>query len=158
MNEDLFLVYIEKIGKNLMDWYEYEFIFSENPDIVWGQNWEQMCPCVCGDLRPDKSTYSVVKRLKTQIPLKCAQENSCFSTHEFSAGKRNTLAENSFMRYIIHEKELFNNAKRTKIHAKNAKISDIQRHDRQTARRSPDDFRIRAERRRHHLSSKTRIL
>lgn len=82
MNEDLFLVYIEKIGKNLMDWYEYEFIFSENPDIVWGQNWEQMCPCVCGDLRPDKSTYSVVKRLKTQIPLKCAQENSCFSMQD----------------------------------------------------------------------------
>lgn len=82
MDENLYLVYVERIGKNLMDWYEYEFIFSETPDIVWGQNWEQMCPCVCGDLRPDKSTYSIVKRLKTQIPLKCAQENSCFSMQD----------------------------------------------------------------------------
>ena len=32
--ENLYLVYIEPIGKNLLDWYEYEFIFSETPDIV----------------------------------------------------------------------------------------------------------------------------
>ena len=57
--ENLYLVYIEPIGKNLLDWYEYEFIFSETPDIV--------------------STYSLTKRLKTNIPLKVIQENSCFS-------------------------------------------------------------------------------
>ena len=34
-NENLYLVYIEPIGKNLLDWYEYEFIFSETPDIVF---------------------------------------------------------------------------------------------------------------------------
>lgn len=82
MNDEFFLVYVEPIGKNLMDYYEYEFIFSETPDIVWGQSWEQMCPSVCGDLRPDRSTYSLVKRLKTNIPLKSAQQNSCFSMQD----------------------------------------------------------------------------
>ena len=37
-NENLYLVYIEPIGKNLLDWYEYEFIFSETPDIVYPTN------------------------------------------------------------------------------------------------------------------------
>lgn len=87
MNEnESYLVYIEPIGKNLMDWYEYEFIFSETPDIVWGLNWEQTIPSICGDLRPDSSTYSYSKRLKTNIPLKVAQQNSCFSMQDVIDG------------------------------------------------------------------------
>ena len=77
--ENLYLVYIEPIGKNLLDWYEYEFIFSETPDIVWGNDWDCKLPLYCTNLRPEESTYSLTKRLKTNIPLKVIQENSCFS-------------------------------------------------------------------------------
>ena len=80
MNEqNLYLVYVEPIGKNLLDFYEYEFIFSETPEIVWGNDWDNMAPLYCGDLRPEPSTYSVTKRLKSNIPLKVIQNNSCFS-------------------------------------------------------------------------------
>ena len=87
-NENLYLVqvYIEPIGKNLLDWYEYEFIFSETPDIVWGNDWEQTCPSICNDLRPDQSTYSLVKHVTCETPLNLAQNNSCFSMQDVIDG------------------------------------------------------------------------
>lgn len=77
--ENLALVYVRPIGKNSNDFYEYEFFFSENPETVWGEDWNVICPSACNDLTPTSDMYSIVKRLKTIIPLQCAQENSCFS-------------------------------------------------------------------------------
>ena len=76
------LVYMNPIGKNSEEKYEYEFFFSETPDIVWGENWEIACPSICGDMKPDKSTYSVIRRAITDIPFLCAQQNSCFSMQD----------------------------------------------------------------------------
>ena len=77
--ENLSLVYVRPIGKNSNDFYEYEFFFSENPETVWGEDWNVICPSACSELTPTSDMYSMVKRLKTIIPLQCAQENSCFS-------------------------------------------------------------------------------
>ena len=57
-----FLKYFEGFFEDL---YEYEFYFSETPEIVWGEDWNVACPSACGDLKPDPSTYSVIKRLDT---------------------------------------------------------------------------------------------
>ena len=59
--------------------YEYEFFFSETPDIVWGEDWDNPCPAACENTLPDPETYSEVKTLKTNIPLLCIQNNVCFS-------------------------------------------------------------------------------
>ena len=83
MEEDnLYLIYVKPLGMNASEQYEYEFFFSETPDIVWGQDWNVACPSACGDLTPDENTYSVIKRLKTIIPFFCAQQNSCFSLQD----------------------------------------------------------------------------
>ena len=83
INEDnLKLVYVNPIGKNSSDYYEYEFFFSETPDIVWGQDWNVQSPSSCGDMRPDATTYNLIKRLRTDIPFGCAQNNSCFSLQD----------------------------------------------------------------------------
>lgn len=81
-NENLSLVYVRPLGKNISEQYEYEFFFSETPEIVWGQDWNVACPSACGDIAPDDSTYSVIKRLKTIIPFFCAQQNSCYSMQD----------------------------------------------------------------------------
>lgn len=74
-----YLIYINPIGKNSNDLYEYEFFFSETPDIVWGEDWDNPCPAACENTLPDPETYSEVKLLKTNIPLFCMQNNVCFS-------------------------------------------------------------------------------
>ena len=79
MNINLYLIYINPIGKNSNDLYEYEFFFSETPDIVWGEDWDSPCPAACENTLPDPETYSEVKILKTNIPLSCIQNNVCFS-------------------------------------------------------------------------------
>lgn len=76
---NLYLVYVEPIGKNTTDYYEYDFIFSETPDVVWGPNWENDTPAYCNYTKPDKSTYTHIERLKTQIPFNVIQENTCYS-------------------------------------------------------------------------------
>lgn len=80
------LVYVEKIGENSNGLIEYEFYFSETPDIVWGDDWNEQCPLVCENLKPTSSTYSLVKRLETNIPFICAQENGCFSMSDMTVG------------------------------------------------------------------------
>ena len=64
--EDLSLVFVNPIGKNSKDIFEYEFFFSKTPDIVWGENWEVQCPSACDNILPDETTYSKIKHLKTE--------------------------------------------------------------------------------------------
>lgn len=83
---NLFLIYVNPIGKNSNDEYEYEFFFSEDPETVWQDSWNVLAPSTCGDIRPDETMYSVVKRLVTEIPFFCAQQNSCFSMGDCKEG------------------------------------------------------------------------
>ena len=82
MEEKLYLAFVNPIGKNAHDMYEYEFFFTEAPDIVWGEDWNEQCPSACGSLFPAGETYSKIMRLTSIIPFTCAQENSCFSLQD----------------------------------------------------------------------------
>lgn len=82
MDDELKLVYVNPVGKNSAGYNEYEFLFSETPDVVWGENWEVQCPSVYSDLKPDPTTYSKVTRLTTNKEFFCAQQNSCFSMQD----------------------------------------------------------------------------
>jgi len=78
--EQLKLVFVKPItnGSDRQN-YEYDFIFSETPEVVWGPDWTDNAPNLCGDISPEPSTYSLVKRVKCPIELKTIQENSCYS-------------------------------------------------------------------------------
>lgn len=78
-DDKLYLIYVNPIGTNMYGMYEYEFFFSHNIDVVWGEDWNEQCPSACGNLLPDTKYIDKVKRLTTIIPFFCAQENSCFS-------------------------------------------------------------------------------
>lgn len=89
-NNELYLVYVERLNNipNAKGLYEYEFYFSENPDIVWGQDWNEQCPSACSpeNLRPDMSMYSKIHKLYSIYQLKGIQENSCFSMQDMIDG------------------------------------------------------------------------
>lgn len=77
---NLKLVYVRPVtnGQDKKN-YEYEFLFSETPDVVWGVDWSDNAPLLCGDISPEPTTYSVIKRVKSPIALKVIQENTCYS-------------------------------------------------------------------------------
>lgn len=79
---DLKLIYVKPIGKNVKGLNEYEFLFSETPDTVWGEKWELQCPSAVLNIRPSEDTYSDVKRVITDVDLFCAQQNSCYSMQD----------------------------------------------------------------------------
>lgn len=78
--EQLKLVFVKPItnGSDRQN-YEYDFLFSETPEVVWGSDWTDNAPNLCGDISPEPSTYNLVKRVKSSIALKTIQENSCYS-------------------------------------------------------------------------------
>lgn len=88
MEEDneLYLVYVKKVGINSMDVYEYDFFFSKDPDNVWGADWNEACPLACADMTPDESLYDNVKRIATTIKFSCAQENTTYSMQDMIDG------------------------------------------------------------------------
>ena len=71
------LVYVKPVCRNNDKTYEYDFFFSKTPDIVWGPDWDVDTPSVNGDLTPDSTTYDHVRRLRTNLPFKTAEETSC---------------------------------------------------------------------------------
>ena len=79
MCDNLVLVYVKDAGKNTDGTYIYDLFFSETPEYVWGPSWDENYPVNNGDLTPDETTYSVVKRVKTTLPFKTVEETSCYS-------------------------------------------------------------------------------
>ena len=79
MNGNLKLVYIRYINTDIEGNYIYELFFSENPEMVWGVYWDELNPSSCGDLTPEKTTYSETKRIRSQYKLTTVQECSCLT-------------------------------------------------------------------------------
>ena len=73
------LVYVRPKFKDSDGTYMYDFFFSETPDFVWGPDWDVTNPSICEDLTPEESTYSSICTIKTTLPLKTAEEISCYS-------------------------------------------------------------------------------
>ena len=73
------LVYVKRKYSNTDGTYVYDFFFSETPDFVWGPDWDVDNPSANGDITPEESTYSSIYSVKTTLPLKTAEETSCYS-------------------------------------------------------------------------------
>ena len=76
---NLYLVYIKPFTKNNDGTFEYDFLFSEIPDVVWGFDWEVLNPASCTDLTPDPTTFSKSVRVRIPLPLKTIEETTCYS-------------------------------------------------------------------------------
>lgn len=75
--ENEYLCFIKYIGQDLDDNNIYDFLFTDDIDNFWGENFEYKPAGLCNELIPDKNTYNIVKTLKTNIKLDLAQESTC---------------------------------------------------------------------------------
>lgn len=74
---DKVLVFIKPVF-NTESYYEYDFIFSDTPEDVWGPDWDYDFPSICPEISPEPTTYSTIVRVKSNLKLCVAQEQSCY--------------------------------------------------------------------------------
>lgn len=71
------LVFVKPISNN-NSYYEYDFIFSDTPENVWGPDWDFEVPSICPEIDPEPSTYTNIIRVKSDNKFCVAQEQSCY--------------------------------------------------------------------------------
>lgn len=82
MNDELYIVFIENIGDDNEGKYFYRLLFSVDPDIVWGNNFNITPAGIIPDLEPDPATISKEYLLTTNIKLGTAVESTWFSLQD----------------------------------------------------------------------------
>lgn len=76
---NLYVVYVQEVGKDNDGNYVYEFLISEDPDSVWMDSWNEIPVCNETDVKPSQDYYDYVKELRTDIKLSLGQNNCCVS-------------------------------------------------------------------------------
>jgi hypothetical protein len=76
--DELFLVYINYVGKDYKGNMIYEFIFSDVPDIVDGDDWDTF-PASGRPEPPYDNFIKKVGRLESELPLDVIQNSDTFA-------------------------------------------------------------------------------
>ena len=84
--KDVFLLFIRLIGEETDGYYRYEFMFTDNPDEAWGENWEYKPACLVNDLEPSDEYITEIHIVKTKIKLDLIQDNCCFGLQDCMDG------------------------------------------------------------------------
>ena len=92
--DDLYIGFINLIGKELDGLNQYELIFTAHPDEFWGENFNYKPAGVCNGLEPDKKYIQKVVRIKTFINLDLIQDSGCFSMQDCMDGIVSLAYEN----------------------------------------------------------------
>lgn len=79
MEEKINLCFIRLIGEENDGYYRYEFIFTNNIDEVFGENFEQKPACLVNNLMVSEEYIYEVHIVKMKIKLDLIQNNCCFS-------------------------------------------------------------------------------
>lgn len=78
MENNLQLCFINFIGKDVDENNIYEFLFTDNIEEFWGENFEYKPCCLCNQLIPQEDSYQLIKTLKTSLDLTLIQDSCCF--------------------------------------------------------------------------------
>ena len=85
-DKELFLCFVKFVGKETGGENRYEFIFSENPDVFWGENFEYK-PCgLCNELIPDVKYVDKTVVVRTMITFDLVTDSNCFSFQDCADG------------------------------------------------------------------------
>lgn len=77
-----YLVYVNKVGINSDNNFTYEFYFSEEPQMVWGESWSEK-PAYSSNLTvPEQRNYDSIEMLRTEIVFGLAKNSTCFSMQD----------------------------------------------------------------------------
>jgi hypothetical protein len=86
IEEDPKLGFIRLIGEESDGYYRYEFIFTNNINEFWGENFEYKPCCLCNGLTPDDKYVGEIHIVKMKIKLDLIQDNCCFSFSDATDG------------------------------------------------------------------------
>ncbi len=73
------LIYVLKVGTDNSGLNIYRFLYSEEIDSVWMEQWSEKPACNCRFLKPEPSMYSYVKEIRTDVELILGQSCCCNS-------------------------------------------------------------------------------
>lgn len=77
--DEVYLCFINLIGEENDGYYRYEFIFTDNVDEVFGENFEHRPACLVNNLKVSDEYVYEVHTVKMKIKLDLIQDNCCFS-------------------------------------------------------------------------------
>jgi hypothetical protein len=84
--ENPYLCFIRLIGEENDGYYRYEFIFTDNIDEVWGDDFDQKPCCLVNGLMPNEEYIYEVHIVKMKIKLDLIQDNCCFGFQDCTDG------------------------------------------------------------------------
>ena len=80
------LIYVLKVGTDNSGQNVYRFLYSEDIDSVWMEQWSEKPACNCRFLEPEPSMYQYVKEIRTDIELNLGQDGCCHSYQDTCDG------------------------------------------------------------------------
>ena len=84
--DELYLCFVNYVGTEGDGYNIYEFIFTDNPDECWGENFEYKPSSLVNGLFPNDEYITEVHQVKMKIKLALAQDNSCFGFQDVMDG------------------------------------------------------------------------
>jgi hypothetical protein len=101
------LGFIRLIGEETDGYYRYEFIFTDNIDEFWGEEFNQKPCCLVNNLVPSDEYITEIHIVKMKIKLELLQDNCCFA---YSDGMDGIISiawsenlDDNFMRFNFGE-------------------------------------------------------
>lgn len=82
MEDELKLCFIKYIGEDTSDFHLYEFFFTNNTDLFWGEDFNVKPSSFCHDLIPFSDTYDEIKKIKLNFKLDLIQDSTSFSIQD----------------------------------------------------------------------------
>jgi len=79
--DNLYLIYVHKIGYNHANKYFYEFIFSDTVENVDGEGWDSY-PASSNPEAPFDNLIVQVGKIESEFELHVAQDNEQFSMYD----------------------------------------------------------------------------
>ena len=80
--DDVFLCFIRLVGEENDGYYRYEFIFTDNVDDVWGEDFDQKPAALVNGLMVSDEFITEIHIVKMKIKLDLIQDNCCFSASD----------------------------------------------------------------------------
>jgi len=79
---NIYLLFVRLVGEENDGYYRYEFLFTDNPDEAWGENFEFKPCCLVNNLMPSDEYITEIHIVKTKIKLDLIQNNCCFGMQD----------------------------------------------------------------------------
>ena len=80
--EELYLGFVKLIGQETDGLNRYEFIFTDNIDEFWGEDFDIKPAGLCNDIAPDDKYMSEIHIVRTTMKFDLAQKCNCFSMQD----------------------------------------------------------------------------